>query len=241
MLSGVGSGLHALGYDLLVIHVDPRDIKWAHDYLGSGRVDGFILLTSNFRQAHVRALVEMGAPFIGWGIPMPGSNYCSVSGDNVAGGLLATQHLVRGGRQRVAFLGGPRDALTVQHRLTGYENALQAAGRRVDPRLLAYGDYSFASGITAMQRLLEQRPDLDAVFVNSDLMAIGAIKVIRDRGKRVPEDLAVVGYDDLPIAAYNNLPLTTIRQNIPLAGKLLAQNLVQYIQTGVVTNGCRWS
>ena len=87
-----------------------------------------------------------------------------------------------------------------------------------------------------MQRLLEQSPDLDAVFVNSDLMALGAINVIQNSGKRVPEDVAVVGYDDLSIATYNNLPLTTIRQNIPLAGKLLAQNLIQYIQTGVVTN-----
>ena len=87
-----------------------------------------------------------------------------------------------------------------------------------------------------MQRLMEQSPDLDAVFVNSDLMAIAAIQVIQERGKRVPEDIAVVGYDDLPIALYNNLPLTTIRQDLRLAGKLLAQNLIQYIQTGVVTN-----
>ncbi len=236
MLSGVGSGLHALGYDLLIVHVDPRDTAWVRYYLDSGRTDGFILLTSNFRQALVRGLIEMGAPFIGWGTPRPGFNYCSVSGDNVAGGLLATQHLIRRGRQRIAFLGGPRDALTIQHRLAGYENALQAAGRRVDAQLLAHGDYSFASGMTAMQRLLAQAPDLDAVFVNSDLMAIGAIKVIQENGKRVPEDIAVVGYDDLPLAVYNNLPLTTIRQNIPLAGKLLAQNLVQFIQTGVVTN-----
>jgi len=87
-----------------------------------------------------------------------------------------------------------------------------------------------------MQHLLDQSPDLDGVFVNSDLMAIGAINAIQNHGKRVPKDIAVVGYDDLAIAMYNNLPLTTIRQNIPLAGKLLAQNLIQYIQTGVITN-----
>jgi DNA-binding LacI/PurR family transcriptional regulator len=87
-----------------------------------------------------------------------------------------------------------------------------------------------------MQRLLEQAPDLDAVFVCSDLMAIGAIDVIRNHDRSVPEDIAVVGYDDLSIAAFNNLPLTTIRQNIPLAGRLLAQNLIQYLQTGLVSN-----
>ena len=229
-------GLHALGYDLLVVHVNPRDTGWAHQYLDSGRVDGFILMTSSRKQSHIKTLVEMGAPFIVWGVPVPKYNYCSVTGDNITGGRLATEHLIRTGRQRIAFLGGPADEVEVQHRFKGYETALQAAGRSVNPNMLAYGDYSHASGITAMQRLLEQSPDLDAVFVNSDLMAIGAINVIQNSGKRVPEDIAVVGYDDLSIANYNNLPLTTVRQNIPLAGKLLAQNLIQYIQTGVVTN-----
>lgn len=178
LLSGVERGLRTLGYDLLIIHVDPRDTVWAHDYLDSGRVDGFVLMTSNLKLSLIKSLVEMNAPFIGWGTPVPNLNYCSVSGDNIAGGLLATRHLIRSGRQRIAFLGGPDDSLTVQHRFKGYENALQAAGYRVDPHL----------------------------------------------------------YDDLPIAIYNNLPLTTIRQNIPLAGKLLAQNLIQYIQTGIVNN-----
>ncbi len=236
MLGSIGNGLHALGYDLLVVHINPRDTAWAHDYLDSGRVDGFILMTSNLKQPTIKTLVEMGAPFIGWGTPVPNVSYCSVTGDNISGGVLATRHLIQMGRQRIAFLGGPGDALTVQYRHKGYENALQAAGRSVDPSLAAYSDYSYASGMAAMQRLMDQSPDLDAVFANSDLMAIGAIRVIQDRGKRVPEDIAVVGYDDLPIAIYNNLPLTTVRQNIPLAGKLLAQNLIQYIQTRVVTN-----
>ncbi len=236
MLSGIGNGLHALGYDLLVIHADPRDAAWARAYLDSGRVDGFILMTSDHKPVLIKSLVEMDIPFIGWGTPIPTLNYCWVTGDNIAGGMLATQHLIRIGRQRIAFLGGPAGSLTVQYRFKGYDHALQAAGRSVDPNLLVYGDYTHTSGVAAMQRLLEQAPDLDAVFANSDLMAIGAIRAIQDRGKRVPEDIAVVGYDDLPIAVYNNLPLTTIRQNLPLAGKLLAQNLIQYIQTGAVTS-----
>lgn len=236
MLSGIGNGLHSLGYDLLIIHADSHDTAWAHAYLDSGRVDGFIVMTSNHKPSLIKSLVEMEAPFIGWGTPIPGLNYCWVTGDNIAGGMLATQHLIHIGRQRIAFLGGPGDSLTVQYRLKGYENALRAAGRSIDSGMVVYSDYSHASGMAAMQHLLEQSPDLDAVFVNSDLMAIAAINVIQNRGKRVPEDIAVVGYDDLPIAIYNNLPLTTIRQNLPLAGKLLAQNLIQYIQTGAVTS-----
>lgn len=87
-----------------------------------------------------------------------------------------------------------------------------------------------------MERLLEKSPGIGAVFVNSDLMAIAAMDVMREHGKRVPEDIAVVGYDDLSIAEYSRPPLTTIRQNVPLAGKLLAQNLIQFLQPGMVTN-----
>lgn len=236
IMGSIANRLSILGYDFLVVHVNPKDTDWAHKYLDSGRADGFILMTSSRKQMHIKTLAEMNAPFIVWGSPSPKYNYCSVSGDNVTGGRLAAEHLIHTGRQRIAFLGGPVDELEVQQRFKGYELALAAAGYSINPDRLAYGEYSHVSGITAMQRLLEQAPDLDAVFVNSDLMAIGAINAVQNSGRRVPDDIAVVGYDDLSIAAFNNLPLTTVRQNIPLAGQLLAQNLVQYVRTGVVTN-----
>jgi DNA-binding LacI/PurR family transcriptional regulator len=236
IMGGVSSGLSANGYDMLVVHVNPRETEWAHDYLDTGRVDGFILLTSTRKSDHIQALVKMGAPFIAWGPPKPGLSHCSVTGDNISGGKLATEHLIRSGRGRIAFLGGPPDELEVQHRFEGYKMALQEVGKSIDSALLAYGDFTDTSGAVAMRSLLEQAPDLDAVFVNSDLMAIEAMNVIREQGRRVPEDIAVVGYDDLSIAAHCNPPLTTIRQNIPLAGRLLAQNLLQYLETSVVTN-----
>ena len=149
---------------------------------------------------------------------------------------MATEHLVKAGREKIAFLGGPVEELEVQQRYQGYETALKEAGREISPALVAYGDFSNTSGAVAMKKLLEQVPALDAVFVNGDLMAIAAMDVIREMGRRVPDDIAVVGYDDLSIAEHSNPPLTTIRQNIPMAGKLLAQNLIQYLQTGVVTN-----
>jgi len=236
ILGGITNGLHEVGYELLVVNVDPRDSAWARQYLNSGRVDGFILMTSSNKEWHIKTLVDMKAPFIVWGVPQHSLNYCSVMGDNLTGGRLATEHLLSTGKKRIAFLGGVADTLEVQHRYQGYAMALSDAGYEIDQDLLAYGDFSHTSGMRVMAQLLEQAPDLDAVFVNSDLMAIGAINVIQNAGKRVPEDIAVVGYDDLSIASFNTLPLTTIRQNIPLAGKLLAQNLVQHIKTGVVTN-----
>jgi DNA-binding LacI/PurR family transcriptional regulator len=228
--------LHANGYDMLIIHVDPRDTQWAHQYLDSGRVDGFILLTSTRKQYHIKTLLAMGAPFIAWGIPQPNQSYPSVTGDNFNGGKLATEHLIKAGRERIGFLGGPAEELEVQQRYQGYETALRKAGREIDPTFIAYGDFSNTSGAAVMKELLEQAPELDAVFVNGDLMAIAAMDVIREKGRQVPDDIAVVGYDNLSIAEHSNPPLTTIRQNIPMAGKLLAQNLIQYLQTGVVTN-----
>ncbi len=236
IMGGISNGLASLGYDLLVIHVDPHDTKWARKYLDGGRVDGFILMTSTRKQVHVKALLELGAPFITWGMPQTGQKYCSVSGDNINGGKLATQHLLERGRRKIGFIGGPDGELEVQQRLEGYKAALSEAGMEVNADFITHGDFSNTSGAEAMARLLKQAPQLDAVFINSDLMAIAAMDTIREHGRSVPKDIAVVGYDDLSIAANSNPPLTTIRQNITLAGRVLAQNLIQFLQTKVATN-----
>ena len=236
IMGGISKGLHAHGYDLLVIHVDPHNTDWAHQYLNTGRVDGFILMTSTRKNFHIHALLEMGAPFIVWGVSQPDLRYCSVTGDNQNGGRLATEYLLRTGRKRIAFLGGPQEELEVRQRFEGYQNALLAEKQQVEPERIAYGDFSNTSGARAMEALLAAAPDLDAVFVNSDLMAVAAMDAIREHGLRVPEDVAVVGYDDLSIAEHSNPPLTTVRQNIPMAGKMLAENLIKYIESGSITN-----
>lgn len=236
IMSGISSGLHANDYDLLVIQVDPHDTGWARRYLETGRVDGFILLSASCTQDHLATLVDMQAPFIVWGAAPGTSGCCSVSGDSFAGGRIATGHLLRSGRRRVAFLGGPAGEQEIQDRYRGYETALRDAAIPVDPDLVAYADYSDISAAAIMRRLLEGAPDLDAVFVNSDLMALAAMRAIREHGRRIPDDIAIVGYDDISLARYSDPPLTTIRQNGPLAGRLLAQNLLQHLQTGVVTS-----
>jgi DNA-binding LacI/PurR family transcriptional regulator len=181
--------------------------------------------------------VEMRAPFIVWNkVRLPDDSYCSVSSDNFGGGRLATEHLLQTGKHRIAFIGGPVDEYEVQQRYDGYTAALQENGQAVDPALVAYGDWTVESGAETIRHLLENVPDLDGVFANSDLMAVGTINALRDQGRRVPQDVAVVGYDDLSIARTNDPSLTTISQNIPLAGKLLAQNLIQNIETGQVIN-----
>lgn len=236
IMGGISSELAASGYDLLVVHVDPRETGWARQYLDTGRVDGFILLTSSHKQAHVRALIEHGAPFIVWGVPLPNHSYPSVMGDNVRGGQLATAHLLALGRRQIAFLGGPQDEMEVQQRYQGYRHALEAAGIPLQPSLVQFGEFNAESAESGMRRLLAENSVLDGVFANSDLMAIAAMGVLRQHGRHVPDDVAVVGYDDLSIASFSNPPLTTIRQNVPLAGRLLARHLIQYLRDRIVNN-----
>ena len=101
---------------------------------------------------------------------------------------------------------------------------------------MVHGEYSRGAGQEMMHQLLEQDSTVDAVVTNSDFMAIGAMDAVRERGLRVPDDIAVVGYDDLSLAEFSNPPLTTVRQNIPESGRVLVENLIQFIKTGIVTN-----
>jgi DNA-binding LacI/PurR family transcriptional regulator len=233
IMGGIATGLHELGYDLLVVIVNPDDEDWAGQYLDSGRVDGFILMTSTKKRNHIDLLLKKGAPFVAWG---PGrGEYCSVCGDDIQGGRMAAERLLSLGRSRIAFIGGPRSEPEVQARYRGFEAAFREAGRSPDPALVEHGDYSEASGARVMATLLERDPRIDGVFSNSDLMAIAAMKVLQASGRRIPEDVAVIGYDDLSLAAHATPALTTVSQQIPFAGKLLARDLVSYLRQGIVT------
>ena len=238
MQSGITAALHASDYDLLVVSFAHGDVDWSRRYFEGGRVDGFIVLKAMCSPAQLQPLVETKTPFVAWGEPPADHSYCSVGGDSVAGGKAATAHLLETGRRRIGFLGGPAKAAEVQQRRTGYETALRDAGLPVDPALAVSMPWHPAdrSGADGVHRLLEATPDLDAVFAVSDAMALAAVDALRAAGRSVPGDVAVVGYDDIAVARHANPPLTTIRQNGPLAGRLLAQNLLEYLRSGVVTN-----
>lgn len=236
MLGAITTALAHKSYDLLMLHVNPYGTDWIDDYLNTGKVDGFVLMTSTRKQYHIQKLVEMQAPFIAWGAPLPGTNFCTVTGDNFSGGRLATEHLLTVGRQNIAFLGGPAAEQEVKLRYQGYESALQAAGMQPEQNRVVHGEFSRPAAYEMMVKLLDQDSTVDGVVTNSDFMAIGAMDAIRDRGLQVPDDIAVVGYDDISLAEFSNPPLTTVRQNIPEAGRVLVENLIQFIKTGIVTN-----
>ncbi len=234
IMGGITIGLHELGYDLMVVHVNPTDSDWAAQYMDTGRVDGFILMTESGKRGQVDLLVSRKAPFIAWGASSGG--YCTVCGDDRLGGRLATERLLSDGKRRIGFLGGPRAEGEVQGRLLGYKDALRSAGKTFDQTLVEYGDYSERSGERAMEALLAREPKIDGVFSNSDVKAIAAMRVLKAQRRRIPDDIAVVGYDDLSLASYVSPALTTISQKIPLAGALLARDLVAFLEHGTVTH-----
>jgi len=236
LLGAVADEIGWQDYDLLVAQTRKGSQQWVDRYLGSKRADGVILFSCDVHAETINRLAQEQAPFIVWG-PQTWSSLpvCNVRSDDLAGGRLAGEHLLALGRQRIAFLGGPKKEPEVVQRYQGYAQALQAAGREIDPALVAYGNYTSQSGFEETLGLLERVPDIDAIFANNDTMAIGVLEALRDQGRRVPEEVAVVGYDGMPLAAHLTPPLTTVRQNITKAGALLVRNLIQYMADGAVT------
>jgi DNA-binding LacI/PurR family transcriptional regulator len=234
IISGLSTALHADAYDLLVIQASRSDSDWVNRYFASGRVDGFVLLGSHCTKMHIDTLVASAAPFVVWGLAPGQQSYGSVGGDNFTGGKVATAHLLNTGRTRVAFIGGKAGEHEVEERYRGYCAALQEGGVELNSALVSYADWSPASSTVAMAALLDADEQPDAVFATSDMMAIAAIDLIRKRALRVPEDIAVVGYDDISMSEHHDPPLTTIRQSGRLAGGLLAGALVQTLRSGAI-------
>jgi DNA-binding LacI/PurR family transcriptional regulator len=150
--------------------------------------------------------------------------------DNAGGARQAVAHLAASGRSRIASVAGPQDMGVGLTRLAGYREACVEAGLPIDEDSIAYGDFSEPSGVAAMRQLLARRPDLDAVFIASDLMAVGALRALREAGKRVPDDVAVVGFEDSALARQTDPPLTTVHQPVEEFGRQMARLLVSRIR-----------
>ncbi len=158
-----------------------------------------------------------------------GSGVYYVDADNVGGARAATELLIKRGARRIATITGPMDMAVGHDRLAGYRAALAAHGIESDPYLIASGDFSVEGGAKAMTRLLEQSPDVDAVFCASDPTAMGALQALAELGRRVPDDVAVVGFDDVNEAALTTPALTTVHQPIQDMGRTMAQVLLDRI------------
>ncbi|MEU4233016.1 LacI family DNA-binding transcriptional regulator [Nonomuraea sp. NPDC026600] len=198
-------------------------------YIAGGHVDGVMLISMHGADPLPTALSRLRVPVVSYGRPAVPIDIPYVDNDNVGGAESAVRHLVESGRRRIATIAGPQDMIGGQDRLTGYRNILRDSDRR---SIVAVGDFTRESGAVAMRQLLGDDPGLDAVFVANDLMAVGALQSLRLAGRRVPDDVAVVGFDDIEAAKYTEPPLTTVRH--PVADQAAA--MVQLL-LGLFTGG----
>jgi LacI family transcriptional regulator len=198
------------------------------DQFRTGLVDGLIVSGVGFGARWVEDLIDGPHPSALIGRHPTRTEVVSVEIDNVAGARDAVTHLLAGGRRRIAIVLGPSDRTDSDDRLAGYRSALAEHGVSVDPDLVAAGDFTMASGVEAMQRLLPSRPD--AVFATNDLMAVGALRVLQEAELAVPDDVAVVGFDDFAVAASAEPPLTTVRHDIRRVGEAAVEALLGLLE-----------
>jgi LacI family transcriptional regulator len=153
-----------------------------------------------------------------------------VAVDNRRGGRMATEHLLAQSLRRIGLITGPADWWEVRERRLGWQDALREAGIASDEDLVVEGDWTPPSGEKALRQLLERRPDVEAVFICNDQMAVGALQAARAMGRRVPENLAVVGFDDIPESAYFQPSLSTIKQDMVEVGSCAVRELSRVIE-----------
>ena len=198
-------------------------------HLTAQHVDGAMLLSLHGDDELPQQLEDNGLPMVLGGRPTGFTPESYVDVDNYAGATMAVEHLLSRGRTRIATIAGPQDMLAGVARLQGWRDATHATHATEDD-LVAYGGFSESSGEAAMDELLERRPDLDAVFVASDPMAFGAMRAVKRSGRRIPDDVAVVGFDGSPAAANTEPPLTTIHQPAEAMGRHMARLLLARIE-----------
>ena len=233
MLGSITRACARQGHDLLVSFQQLSD-DWHADYEDSMKADGLILLGYGDYLAYESKLVHLvaqGTHFVRWGAVLQGQPGISIGCDNAEGGALAGRHLIERGRRKVAFLG---DASTrfpeFFARYQGCDAALREAGAAMLPELQVDADSTEQAGADAASTLLARGLPFDAVFAASDLIAIGAMHALKQAGLRIPEDVAVVGFDGTSMALYANPPLTTVVQDTSKAGELLVQALLQQVR-----------
>lgn len=194
--------------------------------LNNGFFDGVLISTVVDNDPLIPSLAEANFPFVLIG-PPPFDNISHVDVNNSEGAFTAVSHLLEVGRRRIGIIAGPNDMAAARDRLAGYRQALREAGLPYDEALVVYGKYDHQSGINAADTFMAH--DVDAIFATNDTMAAGAIQAITRTGKRVPEDISVVGFDDLSIAQETVPSLTTVRQDIEGLGGSATSLLIDLV------------
>jgi LacI family transcriptional regulator len=198
------------------------------DGLLARRVDGIVIVTCRLQDEQLRQFAA-SVPMVVSGRTLRGKGIFSMKLDNALGGALATRHLLELGHRRIAHLQGPLEHLDAVERSEGYRRALREYGLRVDPGLIIPGGFLAPDGLAAVERLLASGRRFSAIFAANDESAYGAHLGLHRRGIRVPEDVSLVGFDDLPGSRFTTPPLTTVRQPLEEMGRRAARSLLDLL------------
>ena len=213
-----------------VRHGDARPASWTST-IASHHSDGVILVITKVTEAQVSQLRGAGIPLVVIDpANTPPADIPSVGATNWAGGFAATEHLLSLGHRRIAAITGPPDYLCSLARLDGYRSGLERAGVAFDPALVRYGDFRHEGGFSCAAELLDLPDRPTAIFAGSDQQAFGVYEAARQHGLRIPEDLSVVGFDELPVSRWASPPMTTVRQPLAEMGNAAAQMLGELIE-----------
>lgn len=231
-LRGVSRVLDAADQQLVLLIARPGQSRdRTLRYLSSRHVDGAIVTSHHREDRLAERLAEIGLPCVFVGRPQIGADAVTyVDVDNEAGGRMATELLIGRGCRRIGTIAGPADMAAAVDRLEGWRQALRAAGLTDDAWV--HDDFTEPGGEAAARELLARHPDLDGLFAASDLMAVGALKALGDAGRRVPDDLALVGYDNFQVAERADPPLTTMHNPIIEMAERAASMLLEQIERG---------
>jgi len=230
LLSGITQTCNSQGYQLMLSLFNgpagPEEMY--RRVVGGGHLDGMVVASTRLDDPLIGRLMDDGVPVVMVG-RHPDERVHYVDVDNVAGARMAVDHLARLGHRRIGTITGPLNMPSAADRLEGYRQAMDAHRLPVDDVLIVEGDFTEASGMSAARRLLSL--PVTAIFAASDIMAVGALKVIRETDLRVPKDVALVGFDDVPIAAALQPALTTVRQPIEQMGSMAASLLLSLLES----------
>lgn len=222
LLGELADALTTRGYDMLFTRLNESDLEDVERIVSSGRALGAIVIGQWMHHYALASIASHHVPLAVWGAAIPGANYRVVGSDNRRGGQLATERLLQGGRRRVLFLGDTR-LPEVALRFEGYRDALIAQGLMVNPGLTAAIPFEATAARRALTDLFDHMTDFDAVFACSDLIAMIAVGLLQARNRRVPDDVWVVGYDDLPLASQMHPSLSSVSQPLAAAASALVE------------------
>lgn len=225
LIGGIAEAARASSCDILISHLAPKSQDDLASLMAANRADGVIFLGQSLLHDRFNKLAETENRFIVWGAELAGQKYCSVGSDNLRGGMRATSHLLNLGRRRIAFLGDTA-APEVQQRYEGYVEAHRRIGLPVDPALVVPAQFEISYAESAVDGLLGRGLKIDGIFAAGDLIALGAIRSLLKADRKVPDEVAVIGYDNIQLSAYTHPSLTTISQDMGKAGRLMVSKLL---------------